>query len=189
MTKLNNENWIEINAQGRTLGRLATEISVYLLGKNKPTYSPDKLSNNYVIITNASEIHVTGSKLDKKEIYSHSGFVGGLKRETLGNAIKSNPSKVLRKSVKGMLPKNKLSEIEAKIIKAEELIETKGRLPDGRYGQELLEDAVRQARNEGPQYTRLYKLDELIDPDGNFNFEKSVDWIKTTWKPGSKNRA
>jgi large subunit ribosomal protein L13 len=81
-----------------------------LLGKNKPTYSPDKLSNNFVIITNASEIHVTGSKLDNKEIYSHSGFIGGLKRETLGNAIKSNPSKVLRKSVKGMLPKNKLSE-------------------------------------------------------------------------------
>ena len=110
MTNVNKENWIEINAQGRTLGRLATEISVYLLGKNKPTYSPDKLSNNFVIITNASEIHVTGSKLDNKEIYSHSGFVGGLKRETLGNALKSNPSKVLRKSVKGMLPKNKLSE-------------------------------------------------------------------------------
>ena len=110
MKNLNKENWIEINAKGRTLGRLATEISVYLLGKNKPTYSPDKLSSNFVIITNASEIHVTGSKLDKKEIYSHSGFMGGLKRETLGNAIKSNPSKVLRKSVKGMLPKNKLSE-------------------------------------------------------------------------------
>ena len=110
MKNLNKENWIEINAKGRTLGRLATEISVYLLGKNKPTYSPDKLSSNFVIITNASEIHVTGSKLDNKEIYSHSGFMGGLKRETLGNAIKSNPSKVLRKSVKGMLPKNKLSE-------------------------------------------------------------------------------
>ena len=110
MNNLNKENWIEINAKGRTLGRLATEISVYLLGKNKPTYSPDKLSSNFVIITNASEIHVTGSKLDNKEIYSHSGFIGGLKRETLGNAIKSNPSKVLRKSVKGMLPKNKLSE-------------------------------------------------------------------------------
>ena len=110
MKNLNKENWIEINAKGRTLGRLATEISVYLLGKNKPTYSPDKLSSNFVIITNASEIHVTGSKLDNKEIYSHSGFVGGLKRETLGNALKSNPSKVLRKSVKGMLPKNKLSE-------------------------------------------------------------------------------
>ena len=110
MKNLNKENWIEINAKGRTLGRLATEISVYLLGKNKPTYSPDKLSSNFVIITNASEIHVTGSKLDKKEIYSHSGFMGGLKRETLGNALKSNPSKVLRKSVKGMLPKNKLSE-------------------------------------------------------------------------------
>tara|TARA_B100001146_G_scaffold44433_1_gene38047 strand:- start:41 stop:457 length:417 start_codon:yes stop_codon:yes gene_type:complete len=110
MKNLNKENWIEINAKGRTLGRLATEISVFLLGKNKPTYSPDKLSSNFVIITNASEIHVTGSKLDKKEIYSHSGFMGGLKRETLGNAIKSNPSKVLRKSVKGMLPKNKLSE-------------------------------------------------------------------------------
>ena len=110
MKNVNKENWIEINAKGRTLGRLATEISVYLLGKNKPTYSPDKLSSNFVIITNASEIHVTGSKLDNKEIYSHSGFVGGLKRETLGNAIKSNPSKVLRKSVKGMLPKNKLSE-------------------------------------------------------------------------------
>tara|TARA_B100000586_G_C20061753_1_gene406604 strand:+ start:640 stop:1056 length:417 start_codon:yes stop_codon:yes gene_type:complete len=110
MKNENTENWIEINAKGRTLGRLATEISVYLLGKNKPTYSPDKLSSNFVIITNASEIHVTGSKLDNKEIYSHSGFIGGLKRETLGNAIKSNPSKVLRKSVKGMLPKNKLSE-------------------------------------------------------------------------------
>ena len=110
MNNLNKENWIEINAKGRTLGRLATEISVYLLGKNKPTYSPDKLSSNFVIITNASEINVTGSKLDNKEIYSHSGFIGGLKRETLGNAIKSNPSKVLRKSVKGMLPKNKLSE-------------------------------------------------------------------------------
>ena len=110
MKNLNKENWIEINAKGRTLGRLATEISVYLLGKNKPTYSPDKLSSNFVIITNASEIHVTGSKLDNKEIYSHSGFMGGLKRETLGNALKSNPSKVLRKSVKGMLPKNKLSE-------------------------------------------------------------------------------
>ena len=110
MKSLNKENWIEINAKGRTLGRLATEISVYLLGKNKPTYSPDKLSSNFVIITNASEIHVTGSKLDNKEIYSHSGFIGGLKRETLGNALKSNPSKVLRKSVKGMLPKNKLSE-------------------------------------------------------------------------------
>ena len=110
MKNVNTENWIEINAKGRTLGRLATEISVFLLGKNEPTYSPDKLSSNFVIITNASEIHVTGSKLDKKEIYSHSGFMGGLKRETLGNAIKSNPSKVLRKSVKGMLPKNKLSE-------------------------------------------------------------------------------
>jgi len=110
MTNVNKENWIEINAQGRTLGRLATEISVYLLGKNKPTYSPDKLSNNFVIITNASEIHVTGSKLENKEIYSHSGFIGGLKRETLGNALQSNPSKVLRKSVKGMLPKNKLSD-------------------------------------------------------------------------------
>ena len=110
MKNLNKENWIEINAKGRTLGRLATEISVYLLGKNKPTYSPGKLSSNFVIITNASEIHVTGSKLDNKEIYSHSGFIGGLKRETLGNALKSNPSKVLRRSVKGMLPKNKLSE-------------------------------------------------------------------------------
>ena len=110
MKNVNTENWIEINAKGSTLGRLATEISVYLLGKNKPTYSPDKLSSNFVIITNASEIHVTGSKLDNKEIYTHSGFIGGLKRETLGNAIKSNPSKVLRKSVKGMLPKNKLSE-------------------------------------------------------------------------------
>ena len=110
MKNVNKENWIEINAKGRTLWRLATEISVYLLGKNKPTYSPDKLSSNFVIITNASEIHVTGSKLDNKEIYSHSGFIGGLKRETLGNALKSNPSKVLRKSVKGMLPKNKLSE-------------------------------------------------------------------------------
>ena len=110
MKNLNKENWIEINAKGRTLGRLATEISVYLLGKNKPTYSPDKLSSNFVIITNASEIHVTGSKLDNKEIYSHSGFMGGLKRETLGNALKSDPSKVLRRSVKGMLPKNKLSE-------------------------------------------------------------------------------
>ena len=104
------EIWIHINAEGQTLGRLSTSIAKYLQGKDRPDYVPHQLSPNFVIITNASKIKVTGNKLKGKEIYSHSGYQGGLKTEILGEVLESNPERILRNSVKGMLPKNKLSD-------------------------------------------------------------------------------
>lgn len=104
------ENWIHLDAEGKTLGRLSTDISIYLQGKDRPDYSPHTLSPNFVVITNVDKITVTGNKLKGKEIYSHSGYMGGLKKELLGELLETNPEKVLRNSVKGMLPKNKLTD-------------------------------------------------------------------------------
>mgnify|MGYP001177604071 FL=1 len=104
------ENWIHLDAEGKTLGRLSTDIARYLQGKDKVNYSPHTLSSNFVVITNVDKITVTGNKLKGKEIFSHSGYMGGLKKEMLGELLETNPKKVLRNSVKGMLPKNKLTD-------------------------------------------------------------------------------
>tara|TARA_B100000945_G_scaffold319138_1_gene325688 strand:+ start:869 stop:1264 length:396 start_codon:yes stop_codon:yes gene_type:complete len=104
------ENWIHLDAEGKTLGRLSTDIARYLQGKDKVDYTPHELSSNYVVITNVEKITVTGNKLKGKELFSHSGFMGGLKKELLGDLLETNPKKVLRNSVKGMLPKNKLTD-------------------------------------------------------------------------------
>ena len=104
------ENWIHLDAEGKTLGRLSTDIARYLQGKDKVDYSPHTLSSNFVVITNVDKITVTGNKLKGKEIFSHSGYMGGLKKEMLGELLETNPKKVLRNSVKGMLPKNKLTD-------------------------------------------------------------------------------
>ena len=104
------ENWIHLDAEGKTLGRLSTDIARYLQGKDKVDYSPHTLSSNFVVITNVDKITVTGNKLKGKELYSHSGYMGGLKKELLGDLLETNPKKVLRNSVKGMLPKNKLTD-------------------------------------------------------------------------------
>ncbi len=97
-----------INAKGKILGRLAGEIALLLRGKNKTNFQSHKDEGGLVIVENSSEIKVTGQKKTDKKYYRHSGYLGGLKAETMENLEKRKPGEVLRKAVMGMLPKNKL---------------------------------------------------------------------------------
>lgn len=100
--------WLVIDASGKTLGRLATEVAKLLRGKHKPTYTPFVDTGDYVIVINASEIKLTGNKLDQKMYRYHTGYAGGLKETTYRNLMNKNPEKALEVAVKGMLPKNSL---------------------------------------------------------------------------------
>jgi large subunit ribosomal protein L13 len=100
--------WHLVDADGRVLGKLATEVSTLLLGKDKATYTPGVLSGNHVVVTNSSKISVTGNKMKKKVYYRHSNYPGGLKSETLGQLMKKDPTKAVERAVKGMLPTTKL---------------------------------------------------------------------------------
>jgi large subunit ribosomal protein L13 len=100
--------WFVVDAEGKTLGRLATRVARILRGKHKPTFSPAVDVGDYVIIVNAEKIHVTGRKLDQKMYYRHSGYPGGLKEITLRNQLAKNPAYVIEHAVRGMLPKNRL---------------------------------------------------------------------------------
>ena len=100
--------WLVIDASGKTLGRLATEVAKLLRGKHKPTYTPFVDTGDYVIVINASEMVLTGNKLDKKMYRYHTGYAGGLKETTYRNLMAKNPEKALEIAVKGMLPKNSL---------------------------------------------------------------------------------
>jgi len=100
--------WYEVDAEGKVLGKLATEIAVKLMGKDKPTYTPHVDGGDYVIVTNAHKIAVTGKKLTDKKYYRHSGYPGGLKVRTLQEMLDKKPTDVIRKAVERMLPKNKL---------------------------------------------------------------------------------
>src|SRR6266404_9673829 len=101
--------WYLVDADGLTLGRLATLIADTLRGKRKPQFTPHVDTGDFVIVVNAEKIHVTGSKLDQKMYYRHSGYPGGLKSRTLREQLDRRPTEVLRKAVKGMLPRNKLA--------------------------------------------------------------------------------
>lgn len=101
--------WLVIDAEGRTLGRLSTQVAGLLLGKHKPSYSPHLDMGDFVIVINASKIRVTGQKLQDKIYYRHTGYMGGLKETTLEEMLARNPTRVIEKSVKGMLPRNRLS--------------------------------------------------------------------------------
>ncbi len=101
--------WYLVDADGLTLGRLATLIADTLRGKLKPQYTPHVDTGDFVIVVNAEKIHVTGSKLDQKMYYRHSGYPGGLRSRTLREQLDRRPTEVLRKAVKGMLPKNRLA--------------------------------------------------------------------------------
>ena len=101
--------WYLVDADGLTLGRLATLIADTLRGKRKPQFTPHVDTGDFVIVVNAEKIHVTGSKLDQKVYYRHSGYPGGLKSRTLREQLDRRPTEVLRKAVKGMLPKNRLA--------------------------------------------------------------------------------
>lgn len=100
--------WYEIDAEGKVLGKLAAEIAVRLMGKDKATYTPHVDGGDYVVVVNADKIVVTGKKLTDKKYYRHSGYPGGLKVRTLQEMLDKKPTEVLRKAVERMLPKNKL---------------------------------------------------------------------------------
>src|SRR5437016_8515494 len=99
-------DWYVVDAQGRTLGRLATQIAETLRGKRKPEYTPHVDTGDFVVVVNAEKIAVTGKKLDEKIYYRHPGDPGGLKQRTLREAIQRRPTEVIRKAVKGMLRRN-----------------------------------------------------------------------------------
>ena len=97
--------WYVVDAEGCTLGRLASEVASVLRGKNKPVFTPHVDTGDYVIVINAEKIKVTGKKLDQKIYYSHSDYVGGMKETTLREMMNKKPEKVIELAVKGMLPK------------------------------------------------------------------------------------
>ena len=102
------ESWLLIDAKGKTLGRLASEVASILSGKNKPEYTPNADLGDFVVIVNANEIHVTGKKLDQKIYYRHSGYPGGIKSKPLRDIMENSASDAIKSAVKGMLPKSKL---------------------------------------------------------------------------------
>ena len=102
-------DWLVVDATGQTLGRLATQIADALRGKNKPVYTPHVDTGDFVIVVNAEKISVTGNKLADKKYYRHSGYPGGLKVRTLAEQLERRPEEVIRKAVKGMLPRNRLA--------------------------------------------------------------------------------
>jgi large subunit ribosomal protein L13 len=110
-------DWYVVDAEGQTLGRLATQIADTLRGKRKPQYTPHVDTGDFVIVVNAEKIHVTGQKLDQKMVYRHSGYPGGLKTRTLREQLERRPTEVIRKAVKGMLPKNKLASAQLTKLK------------------------------------------------------------------------
>ena len=102
------KEWYVIDAEGQTLGRLATKVAAVLRGKHKPTYTPFLDCGDNVIVINADKVKFTGKKLDQKVYYSHSDYVGGLKETTLKEMMEKKPEKVIELAVKGMLPKGPL---------------------------------------------------------------------------------
>lgn len=109
--------WYVVDAEGETLGRLASRIAPVLRGKHKPTFTPHMDCGDYVVVINADKVHVTGRKLDQKMYHRHSGYPGGLKSITLRDQLATHPERVLQAAVKGMLPKNKLGRRMIKKLK------------------------------------------------------------------------
>jgi large subunit ribosomal protein L13 len=102
------QRWYLVDAEGQTLGRLATRIADTLRGKRKPEYTPHIDTGDFVVVVNAEKIAVTGKKREDKIYYRHSGYPGGLRQRTLEEELERRPTEVLRKAVKGMLPRNRL---------------------------------------------------------------------------------
>lgn len=109
--------WYVVDAQGKTLGRLASGIAKILRGKHKPIYVPHLDCGDYVVVVNAEKVRVTGKKLDQKFYYRHSGYPGGLKSINLRDQLQKHPTRVLEAAVRGMLPKNRLGRAMIKKLK------------------------------------------------------------------------
>ncbi len=102
-------DWFVVDAEGQTLGRLSTQIADAIRGKRKPEYTPHCDTGDYVVVINAERIRVTGNKRQNKVYYRHTGYPGGIKSRTLQEELDRRPEEVIRRAVKGMLPKNRLA--------------------------------------------------------------------------------
>lgn len=111
------KDWYVVNAENKVLGRLASEIARRLRGKHKPTFSTFIDNGDFVIVTNADKIHLTGNKWDNKKYYHHTGYIGGIKEITAKELLAKKPTDLIYKAVKGMLPKNKLGRAQLKKLK------------------------------------------------------------------------
>ena len=101
-------DWFVVDAENKVLGRLAAKIATILRGKHKPIFTPHVDTGDFVVVINAEKVHLTGTKLDKKMYYRHSGYPGGIKSTSAGEMLEKKPEAVIQRAVKGMLPKNKL---------------------------------------------------------------------------------
>jgi large subunit ribosomal protein L13 len=110
-------DWYVVDAEGKTLGRLATQIADALRGKRKAEYTPHVDTGDFVIVINAERIRVTGDKMTKKVYYRHTGYPGGIKSRTLAEMLDRRPEEVIRKAVKGMLPRNRLARQQLRKLK------------------------------------------------------------------------
>ncbi len=109
--------WYVVDAEDKILGRLATEIASRLRGKHKPTFSPFIDNGDFIIVTNAEKVQLTGKKWDDKKYYRHTGYMGGIKETTAKELLEKQPTDLVFKAVKGMLPKNKLGRAQLKKLK------------------------------------------------------------------------
>lgn len=107
-TKEVDRKWYIFDAEGKTLGRFATEIANILRGKSKPSFSPNHDNGDFVIVINADKFHLTGKKMDEKMYYRHSGYLGGLKEETAKEVLAKKPEKIVFEAIKGMIPRTRL---------------------------------------------------------------------------------
>ena len=110
-------HWLLVDAEGETLGRLSTFVAMRLMGKHRPTYSPAVDTGDFVVVVNAEKIRLTGRKLEQKIYRRHSGYPGGLKEITAEKLLRQKPTRLLEKSIYGMLPKNKLGRKLRKKVK------------------------------------------------------------------------
>ena len=101
-------DWYVVDAEGKTLGRLASEVAFRLRGKHKPEYTPHVDTGDHIVVINAEKVKVTGDKLDQKRYYRHTGYPGNMKETRLEDALERHPERVIETAVKGMLPKNPL---------------------------------------------------------------------------------
>src|SRR3954449_13194567 len=109
--------WLVVDATGKTLGRLANQIADTLRGKRKPEYTPHCDVGDFVIVVNAEKVAVTGNKREAKRYYRHSGYPGGLRSRSLAEMLERRPEEVLRRAVKGMLPRNRLARQQLRKLK------------------------------------------------------------------------
>ncbi len=109
--------WYVVDAKDAVLGRLATKVATYIRGKNKPIFTPNIDTGDFVIVINADKVRLTGNKITDKVYYHHSGYIGGIKARTAKELMSNNPEKIIEKAVWGMLPKNRLGRAMIKKLK------------------------------------------------------------------------